>query len=154
MVTAPQEGEDLSAGTVTFKGLGTSFEANFVWEVRNESGAVMAKGFTMGGSGDGTFGELTFTARLTPGKYSVTVSGSDGAGGAEGRERPRTTSRSRSTERPFQSRRRRPRSPPSAAGSPYPVAHDGAPGDLVLLSPRLDAQRGDVDDSVCPGTWI
>jgi Sporulation and spore germination len=111
-VTAPQEGEDLSAGTVTF------------------------------------------TARLTPGKYSVTVSGSDGAGGAEGRERPRTTSRSRSTERPFQSRRRRPRRPPSAAGSPYPVAHDGAPGDLVLLSPRLDAQRGDVDDSVCPGTWI
>jgi hypothetical protein len=57
-----------SAGTVTFKGFGTSFEANFVWEVRNESGAVVAKGFTMGGSGDGTFGELTFTARLTPGK--------------------------------------------------------------------------------------
>lgn len=49
-VTAPQEGEDLSAGTVTFKGFGTSFEANFVWEVRNESGAVVAKGFRNGAS--------------------------------------------------------------------------------------------------------
>jgi len=83
-VASPQEGEDLPAGTVTFKGFGTAFEANFVWEVRNESGAVVAKGFTMGGSGDGTFGEFTFTAKLTAGKDSVKVSGSDGSGGAEG----------------------------------------------------------------------
>jgi hypothetical protein len=83
-ITSPQEGQDLPAGTVTFTGFGTSFEANFVWEVRNDSEAVVAKGFTMGGSGDGTFGDFTFTARLTPGKYSVLVSGSDGSGGAEG----------------------------------------------------------------------
>jgi len=83
-VTSPQEGEDLPAGIVTFKGFGTSFEANFLWEVRNERNAIVAKGFTMGGGGDGTFGALTFTARLTPGAYSVKISGSDGSGGAEG----------------------------------------------------------------------
>ena len=83
-VTSPQEGENLPVGTVTFKGFGLSFEANFVWEVRNESGAVVARGFTMGGTGDGTFGEFTFTAKLTAGRYSVMVSGSDGSGGAEG----------------------------------------------------------------------
>ncbi|MHB8297014.1 MAG: Gmad2 immunoglobulin-like domain-containing protein [Dermatophilaceae bacterium] len=83
-VTSPQEGEDLPAGTVTFKGFGTSFEASFVWEVRDESGAVVAKGFTMGGSGDGTFGELTFTAKLTPCRYTVEVAGDDASGGAEG----------------------------------------------------------------------
>ncbi|HEY5182600.1 MAG TPA: Gmad2 immunoglobulin-like domain-containing protein [Dermatophilaceae bacterium] len=83
-VTSPQEGEDLPAGTVTFKGFGTAFEANFVWEVRSDSGALVAKGFTMGGTGDGKFGEFTFTAKLTAGTYSVKVSGSDGSGGAEG----------------------------------------------------------------------
>ena len=83
-ITSPQEGENLAAGTVTFKGFGTSFEANFVWEVRNDSGAVVAKGLTTGGGANGTFAELTFTARLTAGKYSVKVSGTDGSGGAEG----------------------------------------------------------------------
>ena len=80
-VTSPQEGDDLPAGTVTFKGFGTSFEANFLWEVRNEAGAVVAKGFTMGGTGDGGFGEFTFSARLSAGKYSVKVSGDDPSGG-------------------------------------------------------------------------
>lgn len=83
-VTSPQEGEDLPAGTVSFTGFGTAFEANFVWEVRNDSGAVVAKGFTMGGTGDGKFGEFTFTAKLAAGTYSVKVSGSDASGGAEG----------------------------------------------------------------------
>ena len=83
-VTSPQEGADLSAGTVTFKGFGTAFEANFVWEVRNHLGAVVAKGFTMGGTGDGKFGDFTFTTKLTAGTYSVKVSGSDGSGGTEG----------------------------------------------------------------------
>jgi len=83
-VTSPQQGEDLPAGTVTFTGFGTSFEANFVWEIRNESKAVIAKGFAMGGSGDGTFGEFTFAAKLTAGTYSVQVSGDDASGGAEG----------------------------------------------------------------------
>ncbi len=83
-VTSPQEGDDLRAGPVTFKGFGTSFEANFVWEVRNEAGAVVAKGFAMGGTGDGEFGEFTFSARLGAGKYSVKVSADDPSGGAEG----------------------------------------------------------------------
>jgi hypothetical protein len=82
-VTSPQEGEELPAGTVTFKGFGTAFEANFVWEIRNAAGAKVANGFTMGGS-DGTFGELTFSAKLTPGTYSVEVSSGDASGGAEG----------------------------------------------------------------------
>lgn len=83
-VTSPQEGEELPAGTVTFKGFGTSFEANFVWEIRKESGAVVAEGFAMGGGGDGTFGEFTFTAKLVAGSYSVKVSTDDPSGGAEG----------------------------------------------------------------------
>lgn len=83
-VTSPQEGEDLPAGRVTFKGFGTAFEANFVWEVRNDSGAVVAKGDAMGGTGDGKFGDFAFTAKLTAGTYSVKVSGSDASGGAEG----------------------------------------------------------------------
>lgn len=83
-VTSPQEGEELPAGTVTFKGFGTSFEANFLWEVRNGAGAVVAKGFTMGGTGDGGFGEFTFSAQLSAGKYSVKVSADDPSGGAEG----------------------------------------------------------------------
>jgi hypothetical protein len=83
-VTSPQEGGVLPAGTVTFKGFGTSFEANFVWQVRKASGGVAAQGFTMGGGGDGTFGEFTFTAKLPAGTYSVEVSGGDASGGAEG----------------------------------------------------------------------
>ena len=82
-VTSPQEGRELPAGTVTFKGFGTAFEANFVWEVRSDAGVLVAHGFTMGGS-NGTFGEFTFTARLAAGKYSVEVSGGDASGGAEG----------------------------------------------------------------------
>ena len=83
-VTSPQEGENLTAGRLTFKGFGTSFEANFLWEIRNESNTVVAKGFATGGGGDGTFGELTFTAPLKAGTYSVKVSGDDASGGAEG----------------------------------------------------------------------
>jgi len=83
-VTSPQEGEKLPAGTVAFKGFGTAFEANFVWEISKESGAVVAKGFTMGGGGDGTFGEFTFTAKPSAGTYSAEVSGGDASGGPEG----------------------------------------------------------------------
>ena len=83
-VTSPQEAEVLSAGMVTVRGFGTAFESNFVWEIRSESGTVLAKGFTTAGSGDGVFGEFTFTAKLTAGKYSVEVSGTDDSGGSEG----------------------------------------------------------------------
>jgi hypothetical protein len=80
-VISPQHGEKLPAGTVTFKGYGTAFEANFVWEVLNASKTVVSKGFATGGGGDGTFGEFTFTAKLTPGSYTVKVSGDDPSAG-------------------------------------------------------------------------
>ncbi len=83
-VTSPQEGDDLPAGRVTFMGFGTTFEANFVWEVRKDSGAVIAKGNAMGGTGDGTYGDFSFTVPLTAGTYTVKISGSDPSGGAEG----------------------------------------------------------------------
>ena len=82
-VTTPQEGDAVPAGQVVFKGYGTSFEANFPWEIRTAVGAVVAKGFTTGGGG-GTFGELTFTVNLKPGSYTVKLSGDDASGGAEG----------------------------------------------------------------------
>lgn len=83
-VTSPQEGQRLAAGKVTFTGFGTSFEATFGWKVQSSSGAVVAKGSAMGGTGDGKFGTFTFTANLTPGSYSVEVSTDDASGGAEG----------------------------------------------------------------------
>lgn len=83
-VTSPPEGAAVPAGTVTFKGFGTSFEANFTWSIRSDAGAVVAKGSAMGGTGTGGFGEFTFTARLAPGHYTVEVSTSDPSGGAEG----------------------------------------------------------------------
>ncbi len=84
-VTSPQEGQTVPAGLVTFTGFGTSFEANFGWKVMSSAGAVVAKGFATGGTGDGGFGEFTFTAQLTAGSYSVEISGDDPSGGAEGK---------------------------------------------------------------------
>ena len=82
-VTTPQEGDTVPAGQVVFKGSGTSFEANFPWEIHTAVGTVVAKGFTTGGGG-GTFGELTFTVNLKPGSYTVKLSADDASGGAEG----------------------------------------------------------------------
>jgi hypothetical protein len=84
-VTSPQEGETRPAGTVRFTGYGTSFEANFTWQVRTPSGAVRAKGFATGGTGTGGFGPFAFSAKLAPGTYVVEVSTDDPSGGAEGR---------------------------------------------------------------------
>jgi hypothetical protein len=83
-VTSPQEGETLKAGKVTFTGFGTSFEANFPWKVTHAAGSVVASGATMGGTGTGGFGEVTFSATLTPGTYTVELATDDPSGGAEG----------------------------------------------------------------------
>lgn len=83
-VTSPQEGEVRRAGTVTFGGFGTSFEATFGWVVRTTAGAEVARGSAMGGTGTGGFGSLSFSARLRPGTYTVTLSTDDPSGGAEG----------------------------------------------------------------------
>ena len=84
-VTSPQEGEVRRAGDVAFTGFGTSFEATFGWVVRSAAGSVVARGSAMGGTGTGGFGSVRFTARLSPGSYTVTLSTDDPSGGAEGR---------------------------------------------------------------------
>ncbi|MDP9184013.1 MAG: GerMN domain-containing protein [Actinomycetota bacterium] len=83
-VTSPQEGQVLPAGTVTLKGFGTSFEANFTWKVLSSSGAVVKQGHVMGGTGDGGFGAFSFSAQLEAGSYKVELSTDDASGGAEG----------------------------------------------------------------------
>lgn len=83
-VTSPQQGEVRKAGTVTFTGYGTSFEATFAWKVTTAAGAVVARGSAMGGTGTGGFGEFTFSARLPKGSYTVLVSTDDPSGGASG----------------------------------------------------------------------
>ena len=45
----PYEGQRLAAGTVTLSGSATAFEANVLWSVLDEDGAVVAQGFTMAG---------------------------------------------------------------------------------------------------------
>src|SRR5450759_2801570 len=47
-----------------------------------------------------------------------------------------------------------PRRESSWAGNPHPIPHDHAPGQLVLLTPRLAALRDDATDGICPGAWI
>ncbi len=83
-VITPYEGQVLSAGTVAFTGFGTSFEATFAWKVLTSTGAVVAHGSAMGGTGDGGFGEVNFSARLAAGAYKVELSTDDASGGAEG----------------------------------------------------------------------
>lgn len=80
-VTSPVEGATLPAGNVQFEGYGTSFEANFLWKITSSSGAVVAHGAAMGGTGDGRFGAFTFSAQLTPGSYTVVVSEDDPSDG-------------------------------------------------------------------------
>ncbi len=82
-LTAPQEGERRRAGTVTFGGYGTSFEATFGWTVTDAAGKAVAQGFATGGTGTGGFGPFTFEAKLAPGEYTVelrTDDPSDGEG--------------------------------------------------------------------------
>lgn len=83
-VVSPQQGDDRKAGKVVFTGFGTSFEATFGWVVRSVGGAKVAQGSAMGGTGTGGFGSLTFSAQLSPGTYTVTLSTDDPSGGAEG----------------------------------------------------------------------
>lgn len=83
-VTSPQQGAVVPAGTVTFKGFGTSFEATFGWKVLSSANAVVAQGSAMGGTGDGGFGAFTFSANLAAGSYTVVLSTDDPSGGAEG----------------------------------------------------------------------
>ncbi len=81
-VITPQEGDVLRAGTVTFTGYGTSFEATFPWRITRADGGRVAEGSVMGGTGTGGFGELTWTAKLSPGSYILRLATDDPSGGA------------------------------------------------------------------------
>lgn len=83
-VLAPEEGQMLSTRRVQFKGFGTSFEANFLWQITRQDGTVVAEGNAMGGTGTGGFGEFAFERTLPAGDYVVRMSTDDPSGGAEG----------------------------------------------------------------------
>lgn len=83
-VIAPQQGEVRPAGTVSFTGYGTSFEATFGWVIRTAAGVTVARGSAMGGTGTGGFGSVSFHARLAAGTYTVTLSTDDPSDGASG----------------------------------------------------------------------
>lgn len=83
-VLSPQEGDVVKAGTVTFTGYGTSFEATFMWRITRADGGRVAEGSVMGGTGTGGFGELSWTAKLAAGTYIVRLATDDPSGGAPG----------------------------------------------------------------------
>jgi hypothetical protein len=83
-VLAPTEGQQLAPGSVRFAGYGTSFEANFLWQLTTRNGTVVAEGNAMAGTGTGGFGEFEFQQTLPAGDYVITMSTDDPSGGAEG----------------------------------------------------------------------
>ncbi|MBJ7358295.1 Gmad2 immunoglobulin-like domain-containing protein [Nocardioides sp.] len=85
-VTTPEEGATVS-GSFTAEGVGSSFEATVIWEVRDASGAAVLEGFT---TAEGWIDKLyPWTAEvdlggLAPGTYTfaaLTDDPSDGEGG-------------------------------------------------------------------------
>ncbi|GAB2677307.1 Gmad2 immunoglobulin-like domain-containing protein [Thalassiella azotivora] len=86
-IVTPQHGATVPAGAVEVVVYGTAFEGNFLWEVRDGAGTVVADGFLTAGS-MGTYDEGTFTVDLTPGTYTVEVYQPDESGG-ESPEGPR-----------------------------------------------------------------
>ncbi len=84
-VLSPSEGQELAPGRLSFTGYGTSFEANFLWRITSDTGALVAKGHAMGGTGDGGFGQFTFDQTLPAGQYVVEMSTDDPSDGASGR---------------------------------------------------------------------
>jgi hypothetical protein len=82
-VTQPEEGEAVS-GTFTAEGIGSSFEATVLWEVRDESGAAVLEGFT---TAEGFMDKLypwateVDVSGLAPGTYSFVALTDDPSGG-------------------------------------------------------------------------
>lgn len=83
-VVSPQQGGVRPAGQVSFTGYGTSFEATFAWKVTGATGAVVAHGSAMGGTGTGGFGTFRFAARLGAGTYTVQAGTDNPSGSALG----------------------------------------------------------------------
>jgi len=84
-VTTPEEGQPVS-GSFTATGVGSSFEATVLWEVRDESGAAVLEGFT---TAEGWMDKLypweaeVDVSSLGPGNYTfaaMTDDPSDGEG--------------------------------------------------------------------------
>lgn len=84
-ITSPQHGDTVRAGTVSFTGYGTSFEAMFHWEISTASGTKVTHGEAMGGS-MGEFGTLKWSAKLAPGSYIVRLATDDPSGDGEHHE--------------------------------------------------------------------
>lgn len=82
-VTQPEEGETVS-GTFTAEGVGSSFEATVLWEVRDGSGAVVLDGFT---TAEGFMDKLypwqaeVDLSGLAPGTYTFAAITDDPSGG-------------------------------------------------------------------------
>lgn len=82
-VTTPEEGATVG-GSFTAEGVGSSFEATVIWEVRDESGAAVLEGFT---TAEGWMDKLhPWTAEvdvsgLEPGTYTFAAITDDPSGG-------------------------------------------------------------------------
>jgi hypothetical protein len=84
-VTDPQQGQRVGS-PVTVDGVGSAFEGTLAWEVTSAGGQVVDSGTTQGGAQ--TPAPFSFTLRLPPGTYTLTVWSPDESSG-ESREGPR-----------------------------------------------------------------
>jgi hypothetical protein len=82
-VTTPEEGATVS-GSFTAEGVGSSFEATVIWEVRDDSGAAVLEGFT---TAEGWMDKLypwaadVDVSSLAPGTYTFAAITDDPSGG-------------------------------------------------------------------------
>lgn len=85
-ITSPAEGDEVS-GSFTANGVGSSFEANVQWQIK-EGDTVVKSGFTTAeGWGDKLYPwttEAIDVSDLTPGDYTFVAMTDDPSGGAEG----------------------------------------------------------------------
>ena len=86
-LTTPAEGQPVT-GTLPVEGLASSFEANVLWTLEDESGAAVDDGFF---TAEGFMGDRLFPfagtidlSSVDPGSYTLVVETDDASGGAEG----------------------------------------------------------------------
>lgn len=85
-VTSPESGQEVS-GTLRASGIGSSFEANVLWEIRDADGKVVADGFT---TAEGWMDQLypweaeIDVSGLEPGDYLFVAATDDPSGGEGG----------------------------------------------------------------------
>lgn len=82
-ISNPYEGQSFKAGKVTVSGNSRSFEANLVWTVTDEQGAVIADGVTTGGA-NADYGDFSFSTDLKKkGSYEIAVVSEDASGAGQ-----------------------------------------------------------------------